>query len=69
MPITDSVIRRVSSLGKKERCKSGLSFNNRNGEEKIFDNEDNYDMIAKARTPAPFPDVAAEAPGILIEQE
>jgi hypothetical protein len=26
-------------------------------------------MIAEARTPAPFPDVAAEAPGILTKQE
>ena len=26
-------------------------------------------MIAKAKIPAPFPDIAAEAPGILTEQE
>ncbi len=26
-------------------------------------------MIAEARAPAPFPDVAAEAPGILTKQE
>jgi hypothetical protein len=68
MPMTNSAIRRINSLGKKERCKSGLSFKNRKGEEYVFDNEDEYDMIAEARTPAPFPDVAAEAPGILTEQ-
>jgi hypothetical protein len=40
MPMTASVIRRINSLGKKERCKNGLSFKNRKGEEYIFDNED-----------------------------
>jgi hypothetical protein len=69
MPMTDSVIRRINSLGKKERCKSGLSFKNRKGEDYVFDNEDEYDMIAEARAPAPFPDVAGEAPGILTKQE
>jgi hypothetical protein len=69
MPMTDSFIRRINSLGKKDQSKSGLSFKNRKGEEYIFDNEDEYDMIAKVRTPAPFPDVAADAPGILTKQE
>ncbi len=36
MPITDSVIRRINSLGKKEQCKNGLCFKNRKGEEYIF---------------------------------
>jgi hypothetical protein len=39
------------------------------GEEYTFDNEDEYEMIAKAKIPAPFPDMAAEAPGILTERE
>jgi hypothetical protein len=69
MPITNSVIRRINSLGKKERCKNGLSFKNRKGEEYVFDNEDEYDMIVKARTLAAFPDVAVEVPGILTKQE
>jgi len=34
-----------------------------------FDNEDEYEMIAETKIPAPFPDIAAEAPGILTEQE
>ncbi len=38
-------------------------------QEYIFDNENEYDMIAEARTPVPFLDVAAEAPGILTKQE
>ena len=67
--MTDSVIKIVDSLGKKERCKNGLSFKNRKGEEYIFDKEDEYEMIAKTKIPAPFLDKAAEAPGILTEQE
>ena len=69
MPMTDNVIKMVDSLGKKERCKNELSFKNRKGEEYIFDNEDKYEMIAETKIPAPFPDIAAEAPGILTEQE
>ena len=69
MPMTDSVIKMVDSLGKKERCKNGLSVKNKKGEEYTFDNEDEYEMIAEAKIPAPFPDIAAEAPGILTEQE
>jgi hypothetical protein len=67
--MTDSVIRMVDSLGKKERCKNGLSFKNRKGEEYTFNNEDEYEMIAEERIPTPFPDIAAEAPGILTKQE
>jgi hypothetical protein len=69
MPMTDSVIKMVDSLGKKERCKNGLSFKNRKGEEYTFDNEDECEMIAKEKIPAPFPDIATEAPGILTERE
>ncbi len=69
MPMTNSVIRGIDSLGKKERCKNGLSFRNRKGEEFTFDNEDEYEMIAEVRIPVPFPDITAEAPGILTEQE
>ena len=39
------------------------------GEEYTFDNEDEYEMITKEKIPAPFPDIAAEVPGILTEQE
>ncbi len=67
--MTDSVIRMVDSLGKKEWYKNGLSLKNRKGDEYTFDNEDEYEMIAEARIPVPFPDIAAEAPGILTEQK
>jgi hypothetical protein len=69
MPMTDSVIRMVDSSGKKEGCKNGLSFKNRKGDEYTFDNEDEYEMIAEARILAPFPDISAEAPGILTKRE
>ena len=35
----------------------------------LFDNEDEYEMIAETKILAPFLDIAAEAPGILTEQE
>jgi hypothetical protein len=69
MPMTDSVIKMVDSLGKKERCKNGLSFKNRKGEEYTFNNEDKYEMTAEAKILAPFPDIGAEASGILTERE
>ena len=69
MPMTDSVINMIDSMGKKERCKNGLSFKNRKGEEYTFDNEDKYEMKAKEKILAPFPDIAAEVPGILTERE
>ncbi len=55
MPMTDNVIKMVDTLGKKERCKNRLSFKNRKGEEYIFDNEDEYEMIAKTKNPGTFP--------------
>ena len=67
--MTDSVIKMVDSLGKKERCKNGLSFKNRKGEEYTFNNEDKYEMTAEAKILAPFPDIGAEASGILTERE
>ena len=36
MPMTDSVIKMIDSLGKKKRCKNGLSFKNRKGEEYTY---------------------------------
>ena len=35
----------------------------------LFDNKDEYEMIAETKILAPFLDIAAEAPGILTEQE
>ena len=67
--MTDSVIKMVDSLGKKERCENGLSFKNRKGEEYTFNNEDKYEMIAEEKNPAPSSDIAAETPGMLTEQE
>ena len=34
-----------------------------------IDNEDKYEMVAETKILVPFPDIAAEAPGILTEQE
>ncbi len=36
MPMTDSIIRRINSLGKKEQCKSGPYFKNKKGKEYVL---------------------------------
>jgi hypothetical protein len=48
-----------------------MAYASKIGREKstFFDNEDKHEMITEARTLAPFPDVAEEAPGILTKQE
>jgi hypothetical protein len=57
-------------MGKKEQCKNRLSFKNRKGEEYIFDNEGEYEMTAdKVRDLAPFPEIAAETPGMLTKHK
>jgi hypothetical protein len=54
---------------RKEQGQKGLSFKNRKGKEYIFYNEGKYKMAMDASTPAPFPDIAVEVPGILTKQE
>jgi hypothetical protein len=56
-------------MAAKDRLQKGLSFKNRHGEEYKFDNDDEYKVMIELSEPAPFPDVAAEAPGVLTEQE
>jgi hypothetical protein len=51
--------------------KKGLSFKDRNGGEYEFDNDDEYEVMGDEGNmlPSPFPDVAAETPGVLTERE
>ncbi len=58
----------VDYLGKKEQCKKGLSFKNRNGEEYIFDNEENMKWQPKQELQH-HSHIAAEAPDTLTKQE
>jgi hypothetical protein len=69
MPVTESVIKQVKQMAAKVKLQKGLSFKNRHGEEYKFDNDEEYEMVIESSKPAPFPDIAAEAPGVLTEQE
>jgi hypothetical protein len=69
MPISESVIRQVDKWAKKDRAQNGLTFLNRNGLEYNFgDNDDQATLVVRPEA-APFPDIPAEAPGILMEHE
>jgi hypothetical protein len=52
-------------MAAKDKLQKGLSFKNRHGEEYKFDNDEEYEMVIESSEPALFPDVAAEAPGVL----
>jgi hypothetical protein len=67
MPVTESVIKQVKQMAAKDRLRKGLSFKNRHGEKYKFDNDEEYEMVIEPSQPAPFPDIAAEAPGVLTE--
>jgi len=69
MPITESVIRQVDKWAKKDCAQSGLTFLNRNGLEYNFGDDDDQATLVVGPEVAPFPDMPAEAPGILTEHE
>jgi hypothetical protein len=69
MLMTESVIKQVKQMAAKDKLRKGLSFKNRHGEEYEFDNDEEYKMVIEPGKPAPFPDIAAEAPEVLNEQE
>ena len=65
MPVTDLVIKQVEEMAVKDGAIKGINFKDRKGLEYEFDNEEEYNE------PAPFPDIPADAPGMLtgIEEE
>jgi hypothetical protein len=69
MLITESVIRQVNKWAKKDRAQSRLTFLNRNGLEYGFDDDDDQATLVVQPEAAPFPDIPAEAPGIVTEHE
>ncbi len=56
-------------MAAKNKLQKGLSFKNRHGEKYKFDNDEEYKMVIEPSKPAPFPDIAAETPGVLTERE
>jgi hypothetical protein len=69
MPITESVIEQVEKMAVKDGVIKGLSFKNRKGIEYEFDNDEEYEMLVEPEESAPYPDIPANAPGMLTERD
>ena len=69
MPVTEAVIKQVEAMAVEDRAVKGINFKNRKGEEYEFDNDEEYEMLIEPDNLAPFPDIPAEAPGMLTELE
>ncbi len=69
MPATTQVIKEAEACGAKDKAQQGLSFKDKNGVDYVFNNEDENEMVEDRSPPSPFPDILAEAPGIMLERE
>ncbi len=71
IPVPDKVIENVNRIGLKDEMQKGLLFKDRNGDEYEFDNDKEYEIMDNGvkRIPSPFPDIATEAPEVLMEHE
>ena len=69
MAVTESVMKQIVKWAKKDHTQNGLTFLNRNRMEYKFDDDDNQATLVVQTEAAPFPDIPAEAPGILTEHE
>ena len=69
MPVTDSVIEQVARWARKDRSITGISFMDKYGGEYQFDDEEDAVMDERLLDHAPYPDIPAEAPGIMTEYE
>jgi hypothetical protein len=67
MPFTEAVIKQVKELAVKDGAKKGINFKDRKGVEYKFDNDKEYEMLVEPDELAPFPDISAEAGGMLTE--
>ncbi len=69
MPVTEAVIRQVEAMAVKSGAVKWINFKNRKGVKFEFDNDKEYEMLLEPDNPAPFPDIPAEAPGMLTKLE
>ena len=69
MPVTEAVIKQVEEMAVKDGAIKGINFKDRKGVEYKFDNDEEYEMLVEPEELAPFPDIPAEAPGILTDLE
>ncbi len=69
MLVTEAVIKQVKEITVKDGAVKEISFKDRKGVEYKFDNDKEYKMVVEPDEPASFPDIPAEAPGMLTELE
>jgi hypothetical protein len=65
MPVTEAVIKQGEEMAVKDGAVKGINFKDRKGVEYKFDNDNEYEMLVEPNEPAPFPDIPAEAPGMV----
>ncbi len=66
MPMTEAVMKQIKKWAMKDRAQNGPTFKNRNEEEYKFYDDKEDTPIAHPEN-VPFPDIPAEAPGILTK--
>jgi hypothetical protein len=69
MPITDSVKKQVAEWASKDQAITGLKFMDKNRIEYKFDEEEDIIIEERLIDVAPYPDIPAEAPGIMTQYE
>ncbi len=69
MPITKEVMKQIKKWAVKDHAQKGLIFKNRNSEEYKFGEDNNKDTPTACPEVGPFPDISAEAPGILTKHK
>ena len=69
MRVTDAVIKQVEEMAVKDGAVKGINFKDRKGVEYEFDNDKEYNILVEPDEPASFPDIPADAPGMLTELE
>ncbi len=67
MSVTEVVIKQVEEMAVKDGAVKGINFKDRKGVEYKFDNDKEYEMLVEPDEPAPFPDIPAEAPVMLMD--
>ena len=59
----------MEEMAVKDVAIKGITFKDRKGLEHEFENNEEYKMLVEPDEPAPFPDILADAPGMLTETE
>jgi hypothetical protein len=69
MPLTDSVKKQMAKWASKNHAITGLKFMDKYGIKYKFDEEEDAIIEERLIDIAPFPEVPAEAPGVMTQYE